>query len=171
MWMRTRLSGNESAANYLPSSFRSGYHLAMRFLRSLMALFVPAAIFLGGCTFLPETLPLPTRGVLAMLPPPTIVAATPPSIVSPAPAPAALPTQAAPTATLFEPSMPTVSPTLMPTSPPPSPTPHPLAGVTLDGLRGRDYPGGPVQILQTLETAATFTRYYIAYPSDGLTIR
>lgn len=53
---------------------------------------------------------------------------------------------------------------------PPSPTPHPLAGVTIDGLRARAYPGGPVRILQTLETTETYTRYYIAYPSDGLAI-
>ena len=53
---------------------------------------------------------------------------------------------------------------------PPTATPHPLAGVTLDALRARDYPGGPVELLATLETTDAYTRYHIAYPSDGLRI-
>ena len=62
------------------------------------------------------------------------------------------------------------SPPAIPPSPTPSPTPHPLAGVTLDGLRARDYPGGPLEILATLETTDVYTRYHIAYPSDGLRV-
>jgi dipeptidyl aminopeptidase/acylaminoacyl peptidase len=42
--------------------------------------------------------------------------------------------------------------------------------VTIDGLRARSHPGGAVEIRQTLETTDSYTRYYIAYPSDGLTI-
>jgi dipeptidyl aminopeptidase/acylaminoacyl peptidase len=62
---------------------------------------------------------------------------------------------------------PTATPTVIPS---PSPTPHVLVGVTIDGLRQRDYPGGPIEIRQTLETTDVYTRYAIAYPSDGLTI-
>ena len=53
---------------------------------------------------------------------------------------------------------------------PPNATPHLLAGVTIDGLRARDYPGGPVERLATLETTEVYTRYHIAYPSDGLRV-
>jgi len=60
--------------------------------------------------------------------------------------------------------------TVIPPSPTPSPTPHPLSGVTLAALRARDYPGGPVEILATLETTEAYTRYHIAYPSDELRI-
>jgi len=65
------------------------------------------------------------------------------------------------------PAVPPTAPAIPP-SPTPSPTPHPLAGVTLDALRARDYPGGPVEILATLERTDVYTRYHIAYPSDGL---
>lgn len=65
----------------------------------------------------------------------------------------------------------TPSPVPSPTETPvPSPTPTILSGVTIDGLRGRDYPGGPIEFLRTLETTDAYTRYYIAYPSDGLRI-
>jgi len=41
---------------------------------------------------------------------------------------------------------------------------------TIEGLRERDYPGGTINIRSVLTTTATFTRYYIDYPSDNLTI-
>ena len=79
--------------------------------------------------------------------------------------PAVLPTLAAS-------SPPAEAPSLPPTRGPATaaPTPNPLAGVTLDGLRARSYPGGPVEILQTLEMTGVYTRYAITYPSDGLAI-
>lgn len=87
---------------------------------------------------------------------------TPPVVPTATPSPSITPS---PTPTL------TPSPTPPPTeTPSPTPTPYILAGVTIDGLRGRDYPGGPIQFLRTLETTADYMRYYIAYPSDGLTI-
>lgn len=102
---------------------------------------------------------------------PTLYAPTPPVAAPPAPA-VAIPAST-PTATATPAPLPTIapSPTVVP-SPTiaPSPTPHPLAGVTLDGLRARAYPGGPVEFRQTLETTDTYTRYLIAYPSDGLRI-
>jgi len=52
----------------------------------------------------------------------------------------------------------------------PEPTPHPLAAFTIEGLRSRAYPGGTIEILGTLEMTDRYTRYAIAYPSDGLRI-
>lgn len=71
----------------------------------------------------------------------------------------------------------TPSPLPQPTPPPqptatpePTPTPHPLAAYTIDGLRSRQYPGGTIEILGTLDATDAYTRYAIAYPSDGLRI-
>lgn len=50
-----------------------------------------------------------------------------------------------------------------------TPTPDPLRPYTLEALRARDYPGGPIQIGEGLRTA-DFTRYPISYLSDGLVI-
>ena len=52
-----------------------------------------------------------------------------------------------------------------------TPTIHPdLADVTIDGLRAREYPGGQIQITHTITVTDSYTRTYITYPSDGLTI-
>lgn len=65
----------------------------------------------------------------------------------------------------------TPSPTPQPAATPePSPTPHPLFAYTIDGLRSRQYPGGTIEFLGTLATTDAYTRYAIAYPSDGLRI-
>lgn len=70
------------------------------------------------------------------------------------------------TATPTHTSTPTNTPT--PTF---TPTIHPdLHGVTIDGLRAREYPGGPIRITHTITTTDAYTRYYITYPSDDLTI-
>ncbi|MFQ5420699.1 MAG: alpha/beta hydrolase family protein [Anaerolineae bacterium] len=74
---------------------------------------------------------------------------------------------------------PTNTPTTLPTftpSPPhrstPSPTAtlNPYANLTIAALAARSYGGGKLDIVETLETTDTFTRYLITYPSDGLTI-
>ncbi len=76
---------------------------------------------------------------------------------------------------------PTITDTLPPTATPthtpapastaaPTPTPDPFEPFTIDQLRARSYDTGPVEIAQTLESNAQFTRYLIAYPSDGLRI-
>lgn len=99
----------------------------------------------------------------------------PPSTVALQPAPtSALPTIAPPTAE------PTAAPTAAPppTAPPaptalPTATPEPypeLAQFTIDGLRGRDYGQGSIEIVRALEETPSFTRYLFAYPSDGLRI-
>ena len=41
---------------------------------------------------------------------------------------------------------------------------------TIEGLRARDYPGGTIEVRWVYTTTTTHTRYYVAYPSDGLTI-
>jgi dienelactone hydrolase len=52
----------------------------------------------------------------------------------------------------------------------PAPIPHPMADYTIEGLRARPYPGGTLRVRSVLTTTHTFTRYYVDYPSDGLTI-
>lgn len=56
---------------------------------------------------------------------------------------------------------------------PPTATPDRFAQYnqfTIDGLRARTYGDGEIEIVQVLEEAADFTRYLVAYPSDGLRI-
>jgi dienelactone hydrolase len=121
-----------------------------RLLIHLLLAYLP--LFAVACATLPTTPSAPVVPTATFQPPPT-------PILLPRPAEA---TAAPPTATASP------SPPAIPPSPTPSPTPHPLAGVTLDALRARDYPGGPVEILATLERTDVYTRYHIAYPSDGL---
>lgn len=70
----------------------------------------------------------------------------------------------------------TATPTPIPptaTPEPPTPTPEPFAQyapVTIEGLRARSYGEGEIEIVRTLEETPAFTRYLIAYPSDGLRI-
>ncbi|MCB8945092.1 MAG: alpha/beta fold hydrolase [Ardenticatenaceae bacterium] len=90
-------------------------------------------------------------------------------------------TPAPPTATPA-PDTPTAAATLPPPSPTPIPptatatatiTPDPYAPLTIAALAAREYGGGLLDIVDTLEPldeAETFTRYLITYPSDGLTI-
>lgn len=51
-----------------------------------------------------------------------------------------------------------------------SPTPDEYAGLSIDELADRDYGGGLLDIVDTIEINESFTRYLITYPSDGLTI-
>lgn len=94
------------------------------------------------------TVPAPTRS--AVIPPSTEIATTIPS----------------PTATATETPTPTSTP-----KPTFTPTPHPdLIGVTIEGLRSREYKGGQIRITHTILVTEAYTRTYITYPSDGLTI-
>ncbi|MCB9420266.1 MAG: alpha/beta fold hydrolase [Ardenticatenaceae bacterium] len=73
------------------------------------------------------------------------------------------------------PPTPTLQPAFQPTNPPtttpvPTSTPDPYAAYTIDILAARSYGGGLLEIIDTLETNDSFTRYLITYPSDGLTI-
>ncbi|HEY4689277.1 MAG TPA: alpha/beta fold hydrolase [Anaerolineae bacterium] len=71
---------------------------------------------------------------------------------------------------------PTVQPTNTPapTTPAPTPTPSPTPDVfapfTIEHLRERVYDTGPIEIVETLESNSAFTRYAVAYPSDGLRV-
>ncbi len=62
---------------------------------------------------------------------------------------------------------------LVTASPAPSATPDPWAAYapyTIAGLRARSYGQGQIEIVREIERAAGFTRYLVAYPSDGLRI-
>jgi dienelactone hydrolase len=61
-------------------------------------------------------------------------------------------------------------PSVTKTPPVPILVSHPMADYTIEGLRARTYPGGTIQVRSVLTTTYDFTRYYIDYPSDGLTI-
>jgi dienelactone hydrolase len=65
---------------------------------------------------------------------------------------------------------PTLTPA--PTADPPAPLPtvDPYQPLTIASLAARDYGGGLIEIIDTLESNDTFTRYLITYPSDDLTI-
>jgi dienelactone hydrolase len=78
--------------------------------------------------------------------------------------PISIPQSPTPTATAVPPTA-----TLPPT---PTPTPDLYAELTIDALTARPYGGGQLDIIDTLEAeeGATFTRYLITYPSDGLTV-
>ena len=45
-----------------------------------------------------------------------------------------------------------------------------MAAYTIKGLRARSYTGGQIKVLKTLKVNDDFTRFYISYPSDHLTI-
>jgi len=91
------------------------------------------------------------------------------TIIQPAPTPA--PIARAPAARAALPA-PAVTPPAAAAAIPglPTPTPHPLSDYTIAGLRARTYPGGLIRVRAVLTETGAFTRYYIDYPSDGLTI-
>jgi uncharacterized protein len=78
------------------------------------------------------------------------------------------------TATTPPTPIPTAAPTAVPTSTvPPTPTPDPwaeYAPYTIEALRARSYGEGQIEIVRTIEETRNFTRYLIAYNSDGLRI-
>lgn len=69
---------------------------------------------------------------------------------------------------------PTTAPTAVPPTAPPTPTSDPwaeYAPYTIEALRTREYgTEGEIEVLDTMEEARNFTRYLIAYRSDGLRI-
>ena len=77
----------------------------------------------------------------------------------------------APSATATQTQAPTAAPTSTPTPTiAVSPTAHPMEAYTIDNLRERAYPGGQIEVRWMYTATAAYTRYFIAYPSDGLTI-
>lgn len=148
--------------------------------RALVTLLLPAVLFLSGCRLNP---PLPTPAATAALMVTAGVVEVSAGILTPPPTPDILPTAGVqeppatgiaeappdPSATPAGTPLPTPTPTA---TQPPTATPLPplIYPYTIEGLGARDYPGGEITVLQTLETTDTYTRHYIAYPSDGLTI-
>jgi dienelactone hydrolase len=118
-----------------------------------------------------------TAPAVTLPPLPTAPGATATATASPSPAPDEAfgepepqPTTPATPAATAAPAG-AAAPTLLPTPDPAAlPADHPLYPYTIDGLRSRDYPGGTIQIRQLMAESATFSRYYVSYPSDGLTI-
>jgi len=70
-----------------------------------------------------------------------------------------------PSPTFSQTSAPTVTLTATVT-----PTPDPYAGLTIDDLANRDYGEGELRVVEVLAENSYFTRYLVAYPSDGLNI-
>ncbi len=76
------------------------------------------------------------------------------------------------------PSLPTPQVTIITSAPPtltPSPTPPPTTAewiypYTIAGLRAHEYRGGKITVGEKMLETDVYTRYRIAYPSDGLTI-
>ncbi len=91
------------------------------------------------------------------------------ALVQAAPAPVAAPEVRTEPATPVPPTS-TDSPTATPTALPsltPTPTPDPL---TIEYLRLQSYNGGEIQFIETLESGANYSRHYVSYQSEGLTI-
>lgn len=114
------------------------------------------ALLLAACRGAPP-------GLSVALPksPPTIVPTL--QAASPTATPRPIPTSPAVEPSSTAPPRPTATPML-------TPTPDPFAAISIAALRARSYPGGQITIVRTLGTTAAFTRYLIAYPSDGLRI-
>ncbi len=79
----------------------------------------------------------------------------------------ATPVAPTPTSTPTRTALPTATATLVPTA---TATPNSAAAFSIEALRARAYPGGPIEIVRTLEDTPQFTRYLVAYRSDGLRI-
>jgi uncharacterized protein len=107
---------------------------------------------------------LPTLAAVAA-PPPTF---TPLAVTLPA-TPAPLVTAVA-TATPFASPTPVPRATAVFPTATPSATPDPYAGLTIADLAARAYGAGELRIVETLEENTAFSRYLVAYPSDGLTV-
>ncbi len=116
-------------------------------------------LLLGACTA-PTPQPTPTRTLETSAPTRAAVNTIIPTATATA--------TATPTST----STPTLTPTRTHTpTPTQTPTPHPdLIGATIEGLRAREYTGGQIRITNTITVTDAYTRTYITYPSDGLTI-
>ena len=53
---------------------------------------------------------------------------------------------------------------------PPSPTPTPPCPLTIEWLRGQEYPASDIVIEEQLQNGANYFRYYVSYRSEGLKI-
>ncbi len=102
----------------------------------------------------PTAVPLPTLAATLPLPTATLAAT---STAEPVATAIEVPTSA---------PLPTATSTAEPTA-----TPDPFAGLSIASLRQERYgEEGEIEIVETLERTDTFTRYRIAFPSDGLRV-
>jgi dipeptidyl aminopeptidase/acylaminoacyl peptidase len=130
-----------------------------------------SVLIISGCSWL--SYPATPISQASPIPPAPSASAQPPlgtPSSTPTPGPTDTPTPT-PSPTITR--TPTVTPTPTDTPTPtvtPTPTPSPMDAYTIPGLRGREYPGGTLQVRAVLTTTEVFTRYYVDYPSDGLTI-
>ncbi|HYF65638.1 MAG TPA: hypothetical protein VD886_22610, partial [Herpetosiphonaceae bacterium] len=124
------------------------------------------AAILAGCAEQRATEPTPAPAAAIEAAAPT---SAPPAPTQPPPVPPS--TTAEPTAV---PATPTTTQRVPATPAPPTATPDPwaeYAQFTIEGLRAREYgTEGEIEIVEVMEETASFTRYLIAYPSDGLRI-
>lgn len=81
------------------------------------------------------------------------------------PASTSLPSPVVIIETMTPPATATPAPTAEPTS-----VPFLLYPYTIQGLRERQFQSGTITLVSTLAVTDEYTRYYISYPSDGLTI-
>src|SRR5262245_15793963 len=117
------------------------------------------ALLICGCSPSPEAAPR------AAVPEP---ATARPTAVAQVPATRVPQVTAAPIATA--PPAPTAAaalPTAVPTSSP-EPTPDPVAGLTIDDLRKREFGEGAIEIGDVYRRARGYTTYRISYSVDGL---
>ena len=146
-------------------SSRGGVTRALRPLATVLILAL--TLFTAGCgRSLPMPTPVtpsPTRMPVALPSPTFTPTASPTATDTPSPTPTSSPTATeTPTPTVTPTPTQTPTPTITPT-----PTLPPIVKLyTIEGLRARDFAGGTIEVRGTYTTTATYTRYYIAYPSD-----
>ena len=105
---------------------------------------------------------------------PESITSEPPNLeptLSPTSAPTLIPTTISPA------HIPTAIPTITPQAtsvatpfPIATPYPYPLSEITIPFMRARSFLGGQIHTRSILEESSAFTRYYIDYPSDDLTV-
>jgi pimeloyl-ACP methyl ester carboxylesterase len=98
---------------------------------------------------------------------PATAVPSPSAQITSIPAAVAASPSASPTTLAAQPEVPTAAPAPTQT---PDITAHPLYPYTIAGLREREFPGGEIRIANLQEENEDFRRYYMVYPSDGLTI-
>lgn len=129
------------------------------------------AVFLSSCAYLDDPLvdAPPESNLIDPTPTPVILSLTDTNQIPTVLAITTRPVTSTPTPILTASPLPLVSATA---TPPPThtSTPNPYAGLTIEALSNRDYGGGLLDIVDTLEANESFTRYLITYPSDDLTI-
>lgn len=127
----------------------------MRKLPAALCAVLLCSLVLGACS---TNQPEPAASAPTS-PPPTVAPPTATSQPTNTPEPTATPE-------------PTITPTPEPTATPTA-TPDPwaeYAPLTIEGLRAREYGVGEIEFVSVMEETANFTRYLIAYDSDGLRI-